>query len=125
VRASPSDFDTTPVVTKSSANVTSVKWSRNPTDLQAEDVAYYELTLRLKVNDVPFTRVPFTITQVCRPKNGTSLDDVTVVWASTSPESRWLRTDSCHVTSPLRGFSHEARRALGGGGAVDRRMRWR
>ncbi len=85
VRALPSDFGGTPIVTRSGTNVTSVQWNRNPADLQASDVAYYEVTLRLKVLDVPFTRIPFVLTQVCRPQGGTATDDVTVVW--TGPES--------------------------------------
>jgi hypothetical protein len=84
VRAVGSDFDPAPVVAKTGTNVTSVKWTRNAADLQPEDVAYYEITFRAKVNDVPFTKIPFVITQVCRPKNGTILDDVTVVWTGPS-----------------------------------------
>jgi uncharacterized protein YcnI len=88
VRALPSDFGGTPIVAKTGSNVTSVTWVRNPSDLQASDVAYYELTLRLKVNDVPFTKIPWVITQVCRPQGGTVADDVTVVWTgpSSNPE---------------------------------------
>lgn len=88
VRALPSDFGGTPAVTKAGTAVTSVKWTRNAADLQNDDVAYYELTLRLKVNDVPFTKIPWVITQVCRPQGGTAADDVTVVWTgpSTNPE---------------------------------------
>jgi hypothetical protein len=84
VRALPSDFGATPIVTKTGNDVTSVEWDRNPADLQASDVSYYELTLRLKVLDVPFTRIPFVITQVCRPQGGTSSDDVTVIWTGPS-----------------------------------------
>lgn len=84
VRALPSDFGGTPIVTKAGNNVTSVKWDRDPAELQASDVAYYELTLRLKVNDVPFTKIPWVITQVCRPQGGTVADDVTVVWTGPS-----------------------------------------
>jgi len=80
VRPMPSDFAPTPVVSKDGANVTSIKWSRDPAGLQPEDVAYYEITLRLKVTNVPFTRIPFVITQVCRRPGGTAADDVTVVW---------------------------------------------
>lgn len=88
VRALPSDFGGTPAIAKTGSNVTSVTWNRNPADLQNGDVAYYELTLRLKVNDVPFTKIPWVITQVCRPQGGTSTDDVTVVWTgpSSNPE---------------------------------------
>jgi periplasmic copper chaperone A len=81
VRPMPSDFAPTPTVVKNAANVASATWSRNPTELQSDDVAYYEITVRLKVTDVPFTRIPFVITQVCRPKGGTEADDVTVMWA--------------------------------------------
>ena len=88
VRPMPSDFAPTPEVTRTGTNVTAVKWSRNPADLQGDDLAYYEVTLRLKVLDVPFTKIPFVITQVCRPRGGTGADDVTVVWSgpSTNPE---------------------------------------
>ena len=88
VRAMPSDFAPTPIVTKSAANVVSARWTRNATELQSDDVAYYEITLRLKVADVPFTRIPFVITQVCRPQGGTERDDVRVVWTgpSSNPE---------------------------------------
>lgn len=88
VRAMPSDFAAQPVVTRDGTNVTSIKWSRNPGDLLSDDLAYYEITLRLKVLDVPFTRIPFVITQVCRPQGGTATDDVTVVWTgpSSNPE---------------------------------------
>lgn len=85
VRALPSDFGATPIVSRTGNNVTAVQWNRNPADLQAADDAYYELTLRLKVLDVPFTRIPFVLTQVCRPQGGTATDDVTVVW--TGPET--------------------------------------
>jgi len=84
VRALPSDFGGTPAVAKTGTAVTSVTWSRNPAELQNDDVAYYELTLRLKVNDVPFTKIPWVITQVCRPQGGTPADDVTVVWTGPS-----------------------------------------
>lgn len=84
VRPMPSDFAATPVVTRNGTSVTSVKWSRDPADLQNNDLAYYEITLRLKVADFPFTRIPFVITQVCRPLGGTPDDDVTVVWTGPS-----------------------------------------
>jgi len=88
VRAMPSDFAAKPVVTKTGSNVTSIKWERNPEDLQSDDLAYYEITLRLKVLDVPFTRIPFVITQVCRRPGGAPADDVAVVWTgpSSNPE---------------------------------------
>jgi periplasmic copper chaperone A len=87
VRAMPSDFAAAPAVTRDGASVTSIKWSRNPDDLQSDDLGYYEITLRLKVMDVPFTKIPFVITQVCRPRGGTSTDDVTVIWTGPPSEA--------------------------------------
>jgi uncharacterized protein YcnI len=84
VRPMPSDFGGTPIVAKTGTSVTSVTWTRNPAELQAGDDAYYEVTLKLKVNDVPFTRIPWVLTQVCRPQGGTAADDVTVVWTGPS-----------------------------------------
>lgn len=84
VRALPSDFGGTPTVTKTGTAVTAVQWNRDPADLQNDDVAYYELTLRLKVNDVPFTKIPWVITQTCRPQGGTPAQDVVVVWTGPS-----------------------------------------
>src|SRR6185295_5572668 len=37
VRAMPSDFAPTPVVTRNATNVTSIKWSRNAAELQNDD----------------------------------------------------------------------------------------
>jgi uncharacterized protein YcnI len=89
VRPMPSDFAPTPVVTRNGTAVTAVKWTRSAADLQDGDLAYYEVTLRLKVNDVPFTRIPFVVTQVCRPRGGsdTGADDVTVVWTGPPTEA--------------------------------------
>lgn len=88
VRAMPSDFAAKPDVVKNAANVVSATWLRNADDLQPDDVAYYEITLRLKVADVPFTKIPFVITQICRPRGGSERDDVVVVWTgpSSNPE---------------------------------------
>ena len=88
VRPMPSDFAATPLVSRTGTSVTSIQWSRDPDALQGDDLAYYEITLRLKVADVPFTRIPFVIKQVCRPHGGTPDEDVTVVWTgpSTNPE---------------------------------------
>lgn len=84
VRALPSQLDATPAVTKTGTAVTSVKWTRDPATLQNDDVAVYEVTLRLSVGNVPFTRIPFTVTQVCRLPGGDPADDITVVWTGPS-----------------------------------------
>lgn len=84
VRGMSSDLDRSPAVAKTGTNITSVTWTKDPSDLLADDLGYYEVTLRLKVTDVPFTKIPFVITQVCRPQGGTAADDVTVVWTGPS-----------------------------------------
>lgn len=99
VRPLPSDFGV-PTVTKTGTSVTAVEWAKNPADLQASDVAYYELTIKAKVSDVPFTKAPFVITQTCRPQGGTAADDVVVVWAignATEPAPELVIVPS-HVT---------------------------
>ncbi len=67
VRAMPSDFGGTPVMTKDADGaITSVKWTRDTTDLQPQDsLGYYEITLKITVPDAPFTRIPFVVTQTC------------------------------------------------------------
>lgn len=89
LRVMPSDFGGKPEVTKDTTTgaITSVKWTRDPADLQDGDLNYYELTLKVNVADVPFTAIPFTITQVCRAAGGPAdgSEDVTVVW--TGPHS--------------------------------------
>lgn len=67
VRAMPSDFGGAPVMTKDADGaITSVKWTRDVSDLQPQDsLGYYEITLKLTVPDAPFTRVPFVVTQTC------------------------------------------------------------
>lgn len=86
VRALPSDFGGKPTVTHDSEGVTSITWSRTPADMQPIDhLGYYEISFRATFGDVPFTRIPFTITQVCLPPNGTiGVDDLTVVWTGPS-----------------------------------------
>lgn len=83
VRPMPSDFGGKPAVTKDgNGAVTSIKWTRDVADLQAQDdLGYYEITLKMTVNDVPFTRIPFVVTQTCKDGNG---NDVTVVWQGPS-----------------------------------------
>jgi len=81
VRAMPSDFGRA-VITKNGNAVTSVKWTRPTADLQAAgDLGYYEITLKMKTNDVPFTKIPFVVTQYCKNANG---DDVVLAWDDTT-----------------------------------------
>src|SRR5687768_9697409 len=63
-----------PTVTKTGTDVTSVTWEK--ATYEAGDDTYPQFTLRLKVADVPFTSIPFTVTQTCRDASG----DTVVVW---------------------------------------------
>jgi periplasmic copper chaperone A len=76
VRALPSDFGK-PQVVKTGDAVSSVTWTKPDADLQDEDVGFYELTLRARVGEVPFTKILFTVTQTCRTPAGV---ETVVVW---------------------------------------------
>lgn len=62
-------------VTKTGSNVTSVTWSKSVFD-PSGDISYYEMTMRLRVGDVPFSSLKFDTKQVCRDATG----DTTVLW---------------------------------------------
>ena len=64
-----------PVVTKVGSNVTRVVWEKADYDTAGDNV-YYEFVLRLRVADVPFTKVAFNVTQTCRDATG----DTVVAW---------------------------------------------
>jgi periplasmic copper chaperone A len=69
LRALPSTFGGTLEVKKDDAGaVTSVVW-RKP-DVRAADDLYYEMRLRFKVPDAPFSSVFFSIRQTCRTSGG-------------------------------------------------------
>lgn len=66
-----------PTVTKNGANVTAVSWSK-PTGVQLDaDDGYYDVVIRARVANVPFTTITWTITQTCRTAGGVV---TTAVW---------------------------------------------
>jgi periplasmic copper chaperone A len=69
VRALVSDFGK-PVLTKTGATVTSITWTKADAELLPADDGFYEIAIRARVADVPFTRIPFVLTQTCRDVNG-------------------------------------------------------
>jgi len=77
VRAFTSDFGR-PVVTKAGtpAIATVVEWTRNTADLLDDDDGYYEVSIRAKVPNTPFTRLPIIVHQVCLVNN----NPLTVSW---------------------------------------------
>lgn len=83
VRAMTSDF-AKPVVIKDGANIVALEWTKSDADFQLEDIQYYEITLRARVADVPFTTIAWKATQTCKAADGTILPPV--VWdGATAP----------------------------------------
>jgi uncharacterized protein YcnI len=60
-----------PRIEKTGANVTAVEWQKSDLDLLATDDGYYELTIRARVADVPFTTIYFNVIQTCKSSTGT------------------------------------------------------
>jgi periplasmic copper chaperone A len=77
VRPLTSDFGK-PTVEKSGTNVTVVTWKKPDGDIQSEDVQFYELTLRARVDAPAFSVVRFKVIQTCRTASG----DVDVAWTA-------------------------------------------
>jgi periplasmic copper chaperone A len=73
VRAVTSDFGRVSI-TKVGTNVTSVTWTKAVANELPEDLAFYELTIRARVADVPFTKIQFNVIQTCRDANGQPFD---------------------------------------------------
>jgi uncharacterized protein YcnI len=69
VRVLTSDFGKSSIEGTAAA-VTAVTWTKTDADLQAEDFGYYELTIRARVADVPFTNVAFKVEQTCKSSTG-------------------------------------------------------
>lgn len=66
-----------PTIEGTPAAVTAVSWRKPNSEVLADDVGYYELTLRVRVDDVPFTRIHFRVVQTCRTAAGV---ESTVAW---------------------------------------------
>lgn len=76
VRVFHSDFGK-PTIEGTAAAVTAVVWTKDAAELLGEDYGYYELTIRARVADVPFTKIPFKVFQTCRTAGGV---ETTVAW---------------------------------------------
>lgn len=76
VRVLASDFGK-PSVEKTATEVTAVSWQKPLADLQAGDIAYYELTIRARMPAAAFTQLDWKIYQTCRLPDGT---EQTVEW---------------------------------------------
>jgi uncharacterized protein YcnI len=71
VRPMPSDFGRVRIEKDNTGTITAVVWERATADVFDADIAYYELTIRLKVPNQPFTTVFFPTHQTCRAGDGT------------------------------------------------------
>lgn len=76
VRALTSDFGK-PVVEKDGTNVTAITWVKADTEFQVDDVQYYEITLRARVDAPAFSTVLFHAIQTCRTAAGV---EIVVPW---------------------------------------------
>jgi periplasmic copper chaperone A len=77
VRALFSDFGK-PTLIKSSSTVTHVEWTKPTADLLDGDDGYYELKIRARVPDAPFTKLKFDVQQTC--EDSTTHAQVVVDW---------------------------------------------
>lgn len=78
VRAFTSDFGKPKMIRDTGGAIIAVEWQKPLADLQDdEDTQYYEITIRAKVADVPFTQIKFDIHQTCRTTAGV---EQTVIW---------------------------------------------
>lgn len=80
VRTLTSDFGRATAQTNAAGVVTSVTWQKPDADLLPGDTGYYELRLRLRAPDAPFTTVYFPVHQTCRTAAGVM---TTVDWVGT------------------------------------------
>lgn len=66
VRALTSDFGKATVTkTGTPAVATEIEWARDPADLMADDDGFYEITIRGKVANTPYSKIMFVVHQVC------------------------------------------------------------
>jgi len=77
VRPMPSDFGRSTVQTNAASVVTGVTWQRPVTDVLPSDTNYYEVSIRLRPPNAPFTTLYFPVHQTCRAADGTM---TTVDW---------------------------------------------
>ncbi|MDB4962687.1 MAG: hypothetical protein JWP01_2686 [Myxococcales bacterium] len=75
VRALTSDFGK-PTFTKAGTAVTAIEWVKPVSEILPDDDGYYEITIRARVPNTPFSKIQFTVHQVCQTPNG----DVTASW---------------------------------------------
>jgi periplasmic copper chaperone A len=78
VRPEPSGFDSVSLEKDDTGAVIAVTWTKEKS--LSEDIAYYELGLRLKTPDAPFTQLTFPAYQTCKSADGET--EVVVEWTA-------------------------------------------
>lgn len=71
VRPMPSALGAITVNKDQTGAVTSVKWQKAELDDLDEDILYYEVKLRMRIPDAPFTTLYYVVNQTCRAEDGT------------------------------------------------------
>ena len=84
VRALRSDFAKPAVVKDGAGVVTSVTWTKPVPEVQDSDVGYYELEIRARTPDAPFTVAYFKVHQTCRSATG---EETVVDWVALPGET--------------------------------------
>lgn len=78
VRPEASAFGRMTIEKDAAGTVTAVSWQKAEADLLPADLGYYEMRIRLRVPDQPFTTLFFPVRQTCRAMDGTM---TTVDWS--------------------------------------------
>ncbi len=84
LRAENSELGPVSVETNDAGLVSAVTWEKPVESLLPFDTGYYELSLRVKVPNQPFTTLYFPTQQVCQDSDG---NVITVDWTATAEES--------------------------------------
>lgn len=99
VRPMPSDFGKVSVETDATDAITAVMWQRATSDTLDTDIAYYELSVKMKLPDKAFTKVYLFAHQVCRGSDGgTSVTD----WVETDPDAGGEPAPAVKLVPPCR-----------------------
>ena len=81
VRALRSDFGKPTMIKNGSNQVIAVEWTRaDVDDLLTEDTNYYELTIRARIPDAPYSQLQFNVTQTCRTPGTNGTEGTPVLW---------------------------------------------
>lgn len=84
VRPMRSDFGRVAVTKDMAGAVTAVTWEKADADVLPADLAFYKLTIRMKLPNTPFTTLNFPAHQTCKgPDGGT----IVVDWVATTPQN--------------------------------------